>query len=63
MSAFAVSILVQLQELADTTCKVIANILFSIKDGDYYENLTCSKLIEKLTILNTISSSINCGIT
>ena len=43
----AVSTLVQLQELSNTTYKVISDMLTSIKDGGYFEKLTRSKLIEK----------------
>ena len=46
MYVLAVSILVQLQELYNTTCKVIYNMLISTKDGDYFEKLTRYKIIE-----------------
>ena len=58
-----VSTLVQLQKLSDITCKVIFDALFSIKEGDYYENLTCSRLIDKLSIIHMSASSISCGVT
>ena len=35
----------------------------SIKYCDYFEKLTRSKLIKKLNIIHTSSSSISCGVT
>ena len=51
--------MVHLQELSNTTCKLIPEFLDSLKDG---KDLTHSKLIEKLNLLLNSSSGISCVI-
>ena len=58
-SILAITSLVHLQEFSNTTCGLISDMLKDAKAGN---NVTRSKLIEKLNVLHASLSSIGFGI-